>query len=70
MSSLSNFLEMGGYGGFVWPAFGLTAAILLALLADSLRRLKAAQRALARLEAELPERPARRSPDRAGGRWA
>ena len=68
MSSLSNFLEMGGYGGFVWPAFGLTAAILLALLADSLRRLKAAQRALARLEAELPERRGRRSPDRAGGR--
>ena len=60
MSSLSNFLEMGGYGGFVWPAFGLTAAILLALLVDSLRRLKAAQRALSRLEAEFPGRRQRR----------
>jgi heme exporter protein D len=64
MSSLSSFLEMGGYGGFVWPAFGLTAAVLLALLADSLRRLKAAQRALARLEAESPGRRLRRG---AGG---
>ena len=68
MSSLSNFLEMGGYGGFVWPAFGLTAAILLALLADSLRRLKAAQRALARLEAASPGRRGRSSPDSADGR--
>ncbi len=70
MSSLSSFLEMGGYGGFVWPAFGLTAAILLALLADSLRRLKAGQRALARLEAESPKRRSRRSADRAGGHQA
>jgi len=67
MSSLSNFLEMGGYGGFVWPAFGLTAAVLLALLADSLRRLKSAQRALARLEAETPGRRQLRGADRAGG---
>ena len=61
MSSLSNFLEMGGYGGFVWPAYGLTAAVLLALLADSLRRLKAAQKALARLEAQAPPRRPRRT---------
>ncbi len=59
---------MGGYGGFVWPAFGLTAAILLALLADSLRRLRAGQRTLARLEAASPRRRSRRSPDSADGR--
>ena len=70
MSSLSSFLEMGGYGGFVWPAFGLTAAILLALLADSLRRLKSGQRALARLEAESPGRRDSRAADRAGGHQA
>jgi heme exporter protein D len=73
MSSLSSFLEMGGYGGFVWPAFGLTAAILLALLADSLRRLKSGQRALARLQAESPgrrHRQSRRAADRAGGHQA
>ena len=51
---------MGGYGAFVWPAYGVTAAVLLALLVDSLRRLKAGQRALARLEAQLPKRRERR----------
>ena len=60
MTWFSSFFEMGGYGGFVWPAFGLTAVVLLALLADSLRRLKAAQTALARLEAQAPPRRPRR----------
>ena len=67
MASLSSFLEMGGYGGFVWPAFGLTAAVLLALLIESLRRLKAAERALARLESQVPSRRERRGANRAGG---
>jgi len=67
MSSLSSFLEMGGYGGFVWPAFGLTAAVLLALLGESLHRLRTGQRALALLEAKVPQRRERRSPKRAGG---
>ena len=70
MTSLSSFLEMGGYGGFVWPAFGLTAAVLLALLIDSLRRLKAAERTLARLEAQVPSRRERRAATRAGGSQA
>lgn len=56
MTAVTSFLEMGGYGGFVWPAFGLTAALMLALLVDSLRRLSSNRRALARLEAELPRR--------------
>ena len=45
----------------MWPAFVLTAAVLLGLLADSLRRLKAAQKALARLEAQSPSRRQRRT---------
>ncbi|HEX9768949.1 MAG TPA: heme exporter protein CcmD [Kiloniellales bacterium] len=67
MSSFASFLEMGGYGGFVWPAFALTAAVLLALLVDSLRRLKSGQRTLARLEAESPQRRSRGSADAAAG---
>ena len=58
---------MGGYGGFVWPAFGLTAAVLLAFLIESLRRLKTAERALARLEAQVPSRRERRGAKRPGG---
>jgi heme exporter protein D len=32
-----SFLEMGGYGAFVWPAYGLAAAVMVGLLWTSLR---------------------------------
>jgi heme exporter protein D len=31
-------LDVGKYAGFVWPAYGLSALVLLAMLADSLLR--------------------------------
>ena len=45
MEQLQTFLAMGGYGAFVWPAFGVTALVMVGLLAASLRRLLALQRA-------------------------
>ena len=36
-----SFLEMGGYGGYVWPAFGATAVVLVGLLLASVRSLRA-----------------------------
>ena len=48
MGSVSEFLDMGGYAGFVWPAFGLTALVMVWLLVASLRRLRANERLLAR----------------------
>jgi len=27
--TLQSFLQMGGYAKFVWPAYGLTAAVLV-----------------------------------------
>ncbi len=47
---------MGGYGGFVWPAFGVTAAVMIWLLNASLRRLRANQRLLDQLQAANPGR--------------
>ncbi len=47
MEQLRSFLAMGGYGAFVWPAFGVTALIMGWLLAASLRRLRGLDRALA-----------------------
>ena len=29
MSSLSEFLHMGGYAVYVWTAYGITAAVML-----------------------------------------
>ncbi len=51
---------MGGYGGFVWPAFGVTAAVMLGLLISSLRALRANERDLERLQADHPGRRPRR----------
>ena len=54
MDQLRTFFAMGGYAVFVWPAFGLTAAVLIWLLAATMRRLRGLQSALARLRAAEP----------------
>lgn len=40
MELLSTFLNMGGYGGFVWSAYGIAAFILVGLAAQSVVTLK------------------------------
>jgi len=42
---------MGGYAAYVWPAYGVAAAVLAGLLAESMLRLRRARRRLAALEA-------------------
>ena len=42
---------MGGYAAYVWTAYGAAAAVLAGLLAESLSRLRRAERRLASLEA-------------------
>ena len=56
MDRLEAFLAMGGYGAFVWPAFTVTALVMVWLLVTTLRRLRARERALARLQAAAPRR--------------
>ncbi len=51
MSRLGEFLHMGGYAAYVWPAYGAAAAVLAGLLAESVLRLRRARRRLAVLEA-------------------
>jgi heme exporter protein D len=51
MSSLGEYLGMGGYGRFVWPAYGVTALLLLAIVLDTLRRRRRRLAELAELEA-------------------
>lgn len=52
MDSLSAYLDMGGYGAFVWPSFALTVAVLGGLVVASIRSAGARQRELAALQAE------------------
>ncbi len=49
MEQLRDFLAMGGYGAFVWPAFGISALVLGWLWISSLRRLRLLERDLAAL---------------------
>jgi heme exporter protein D len=50
MGTLATFFDMGGRAAFVWPAYGVTALILIGLLVLSLRAMRARERALGALE--------------------
>jgi heme exporter protein D len=43
---MSDYLNMGGYAAFVWPAFALSFGVLAALLVTSLKSLRASEKAL------------------------
>lgn len=57
---MSLSLDLGGYGAYVWPAYGVAALVLIALLVAALAALRDNERALARLQA--PREAARRDP--------
>ena len=44
MNDLQTFLAMGGYGAYVWPAYGLTALAFVAMLGWTVVTLKARRR--------------------------
>lgn len=50
MESIATFLDMGGYAAFVWPAFGLTAVVMVALAIVSHRAARSAERRFAEIE--------------------
>ena len=53
---------MGGYGGYVWPAYGLTAVVMVGFLISSLRGLRMARRALEVQESRTPSHRRRTKP--------
>jgi heme exporter protein D len=58
IDAIHTFLAMGGYAGFVWPAYALAAIVLVGLLVGSLRQLRKAEADLAALG---PSRPRERA---------
>ncbi|MGF1640873.1 MAG: heme exporter protein CcmD [Rhodospirillales bacterium] len=54
MATLSTYLQMGGYAGFIWSAFAITLLVMAALLVASLRSLRARESALTALQGEAP----------------
>lgn len=49
MDQLNEFLSMGGYGGYIWPAYLIAAVILIGLLVTSLRNVRGQEARLASL---------------------
>ena len=52
MQSVADFLAMGGYAGFVWPAYGIAALVLVGLLAVSWHQLRQAKEMLRRYDSQ------------------
>jgi heme exporter protein D len=50
MDALAAYFAMGGYAVFVWPAYGVAAAVLGGLALHSWRRYRASQLALRNVE--------------------
>ena len=56
MGDVGPFLAMGGYAGFVWPAYGIALAVLGGLALFSWRRYRESAVALERLQQDLGRR--------------
>ena len=50
MSGFGQWVAMGGYAAFVWPAYGVALAILGGVAGQSWVRYRISQRALDRLQ--------------------
>ncbi len=48
---MSEFFNMGGYAGYIWPAYGVSALVLVGLIVQSLAAYRAATREVESLEA-------------------
>ena len=56
MDRFVTFFAMGGYAAYVWPAFAITAIVMIGLLIETLHTLHRRERGLAGLESTRPER--------------
>ncbi len=51
MQAICEFFAMGGQGIYIWPAYGITAVVMIAFLVTTLRRLKVREAALKAMRA-------------------
>lgn len=51
MTGMMEFLHMGGFAAYVWPAWGIAAGLLIAIWGISARNLRRQQALAAALEA-------------------
>ena len=51
---MTSFFAMGGYAAFIWPAYGISAVALAAMIWQCVAAWRAAKRRLDDLERERP----------------
>jgi heme exporter protein D len=51
---MTEFLAMGGYAAYVWPAYGAALIVLGGLTVNAVLRYRSAERQLASLNARRP----------------
>ena len=56
METLTQYLEMGGHGSFIWPSYGVVFVVLLGLWILSRRYAQSSSEELAGLTVERPHR--------------
>lgn len=67
---MNEFLHMGGYAAYVWPAYGIATIVLLGLLVATWKGLRNAEATLKALESARPARRRTRNGSRNTGRKA
>ena len=53
---MNEYLAMGGYAAYVWPAYGVAALVLLGLWIGSVRTLRQREAQIDAVEATRPRR--------------
>jgi heme exporter protein D len=61
MEAVTAYFAMGGYGAFVWPAYGIAALAMIGVLFASLRAVRTREAELEQLQKMRPARPRRRA---------
>ncbi|MFM9844450.1 MAG: heme exporter protein CcmD [Dongiaceae bacterium] len=51
--TFAEFFAMGGYAGFIWPAYGIAALVLVGVLVVSLLQLRQAREMFRRYKSQL-----------------
>jgi len=67
---MADFFAMGGYAAYVWPSYGIAAAVLIGLLVASIRGLRGQETTLKALEGARPRRHRRAPASEGAGRPA
>lgn len=51
---MTAYFDMGGYAGFVWPAYAVAAAVMVGLLVASWRAMRTCEKQLKVLQESRP----------------